>query len=212
MNKKPYIIIGSGGHATVLANILLLQNKNILGCISLDKETSILNIPVIGDDGFLLSNFKSDEILLVNGIGSTHQPTLRRKIFQTYKEHDYQFATVIHPSVILPLHYQLAEGVQLMAGATIQPNVQIGENSIVNTRASIDHDCIIGAHVHIAPGVTLSGNVNIKDYCHIGTGTTIIQNITIGQYSLIGAGSLVIQDIPTHTKALGVPAKEVSTI
>ena len=58
-----------------------------------------------------------------------------------------------------------------MAGC-VDPDAapSIGANSIVNTRASVDHDCRIGETVHIAPGVTLSGAVTIGDGTHIGTG------------------------------------------
>ena len=101
------------------------------------------------------------------------------------------------------------EGVQLMAGAVIQPNVSIGENTLINTSASIDHDCQIGAHVHIAPGTVLSGNVCVQDETHIGTSATVIQNIKIGTKCTIGAGSVVVKNISDRTLAIGTPAREV---
>ena len=210
--ELPYIIIGSGGHAKVLINTLQLQNKKILGCISLDKYAKILSVPVIGDDQYLLANHQPNKVQLVNGIGSIHKPTLRKKIFQTYKEHGYHFATVIHPSVILPTRYLLEEGVQLMAGSILQPDVTIGENSIINTGVSIDHDCKICANVHLAPGVTLSGNVIIKDNCHIGTAATVIQGICIEENCIIGAGSLILKHIKPNQLAIGVPAKETDIL
>ena len=46
-----------------------------------------------------------------------------------------------------------------MAGVVIQSGSVIGDNVIVNTNASVDHDCRIGQHVHLAPGVVVCGNV-----------------------------------------------------
>ena len=96
-----------------------------------------------------------------------------------------------------------------MAGVVIQPSSMIGRNAIINTRASVDHDCIIGDHVHIAPGVTLSGAVRVEEGAHVGTGCTVIQGVQIGRNSTIGAGSLVLKDVPARTTVYGVPGRVV---
>lgn len=93
-----------------------------------------------------------------------------------------------------------------MAGAVINVGSRIGDNSVINTRAALDHDCRIGCHVHIAPGSVISGGVKIGDGTHIGTGSSIIQCINVGINSVIGAGSVVVKDIPDNVKAYGVPA------
>jgi UDP-perosamine 4-acetyltransferase len=95
-----------------------------------------------------------------------------------------------------------------MAGAVIQSGSRIGINSIINTRASVDHDCVIGNHVHISPGVTLSGGVEIGTCSHIGTGSTVIQGIVIGNSCLAAAGAVVTKDVIAGVKVRGVPARE----
>ena len=40
-----------------------------------------------------------------------------------------------------------------MAGTVIQCDTNIGMITIINTCASIDHDCNIGDHIHVAPSV-----------------------------------------------------------
>ena len=75
-----------------------------------------------------------------------------------------------------------------MAGAVIQPGTVIGDNSIINTHASVDHDCKIDAHVHIAPGAILCGGVCIGERSHVGTGVVIVQNCQIGPGTLVRAG------------------------
>jgi UDP-perosamine 4-acetyltransferase len=74
----------------------------------------------------------------------------------------------------------------------------------------IDHDCNVGAHVHIAPGAALSGNVRIAIGAHIGTGATIIQSTRIGAWSLVGAGAVVIRNVPARAAFVGVPAKPLT--
>src|SRR5579883_2905848 len=83
-------------------------------------------------------------------------------------------ATIAHSGVTM------GEGGQVMAGAVIQPDVRIGANAVVNTRASVDHDCILGDHCHIAPGAVLCGAVTIGEDTHIGAGATIRRDVPDG--------------------------------
>lgn len=207
-NSKPVIIIGAGDHAKVLLDILLDQNINVIGLTdkNISKGTLIYGVSVIGDDSEILK-YKSNEIELVNGIGSIGNTSLRQKVFVSLKEKGYVFKTVIHSSVIISKRAKIGEGVQLLAGSIINTEAEIGDNTIINTKSSIDHGCVIGKHCHIAPGCTFSGCVNVGDGSHVGTGTSIIQGINIGENVLIGAGSIVIHDVSDNEKAFGVPAR-----
>lgn len=207
----PLIVIGGGGHAKVLIDVLLLNSMTVLGItdpnLTKDKK-SILGVPVIGDDDFVL-RYSPGNIELVNGLGSIGSTDNRKRLYKYFKDKGYNFAKVLHPSVVLSPHSETGEGVQIMAGAIIQVGSKIGVNSLINTRASIDHDCIIGNHVHIAPGVSLSGGVVVGDDVHIGTGATVIQGIRIGPNSIIGAGALVNKDVSQGMTVMGVPARVV---
>lgn len=209
--KRPVIIVGAGGHAKVVIEILLTLSVEIIGATDSNSErvgTCILGIPVVGTDEAILQ-YKSKEIFLVNGIGSVALPRIRTGIFNRFKELGYSFITTVHPSAVVSSEVVLGEGSQIMAGAIIQPGCYIGENCIINTGTSVDHDCRIGSHVHLAPRVTLSGGVQIGDGVHVGTGATIIQGIQIGRNSIVGAGALVLKDVAENAKVIGVPAREV---
>lgn len=207
----PVIIIGGGGHAKVLVSTLLFLGREIIGFTEADEQKqgqNLAGVPIIGNDDTILQ-YKPDQIELINGIGSVNLPVKRMEIYNRYKGLGYKFASVVHPSALLEKDTKISEGVQIMAGAIVQTGCTIGENTIINTGAILDHDCIIGAHVHIAPGVTLSGGVHIDSMSHIGTSATIIQGIKIGKNCLIGAGSIVVKDIPSGSKIVGVPAREI---
>lgn len=208
MNKL--IIIGSGGHAKVLINILQTYTKNEIVGI-LDANTSlhnkeVLGVKVLGPDEEI-TNHPANKVQLVNGIGSIDVPKQRKFIFNKFKTMGYQFFSVIHPFSHIAKDAVLGEGVQIMAGSIIQPGCCIGNNVIVNTRVTIDHDCHINEHVHLAPGAILSGNISIGDGSHIGTGAVIVQSITLGKDCLVGAGAVVIRDVPKKSRVAGVPAK-----
>ena len=205
------LMIGSGGHAKVLIDLLKQQDSEIVGITEYDNKKwgkNIYDIPVLGNDEIILS-YEQDDISLVNGIGSIGDVNKRKQIYEYFVAKGYHFPRIVHISSVVSSLANLADGVQVLAGVVVNAGVNIGENSIINTNASIDHDVSIGSHVHIAPGVTISGGATIGDCTHIGTGATVIQGVHIGSNVLIGAGAVVVKDIPDNCKAYGVPAREV---
>lgn len=115
--------------------------------------------------------------------------------------------SAIHKSAYLSSSSSIGEGAQILPNATICSRVKTGLSVIINTSASVDHECILGNGVHIAPGATLAGCVKIGDFSFIGANATILPNIIIGENTIIGAGSVVTKDIPSNTIAYGNPCK-----
>ena len=196
--SKPLIVIGSGGHASVIADILLNQGRTIVATVSPDeiKDNSPLKgIKRLMTDASLLDTYSPEEVDLVNGLGALPGNTLRTNLFAYFSNYGYKFQSVIAPSAIIAGGVKLEGGVQVMHGAIIQTNASIAKNCIVNSGSIIEHDCVIGAHNHIAPGATLSGGVITGDQVHIGTGASIIQSIKIDERAVIGAGCTIIRDV-----------------
>lgn len=190
----------------MLVSALLLRRRNVLGFVDLNLNLpSLLGAPHLGDDSAVLSHLP-DTVQLVNGVGSISFTRNRRNVYDWFVQKHYCFATVIHPSAVVAPELQIADGVQVLAGAVVQAGCQLGVNVIINTGARVDHDCVIDSHAHVAPGVTICGAVHVGAGAHIGAGATVIQGIQIGAGSVVGAGALVIRDIPPGAKVAGVPA------
>ena len=207
----PVIILGAGGHAKVLIDILLLNSIKILFATDPDPlkmDQAILEIPIMGGDDEVMK-YPFESVHLVNGVGSICVSPLRRQLFERCKSLGYQFSNVIHSSAIVSSVVVMNEGTQIMAGVVVQAGCFIGRNTIINTHATVDHDCHIGDHTHIAPGVTLSGGVKIGENSHIGAGATVLQGIEIGRDCLVAAGAVVIRDIPDGAIMAGIPAKHL---
>jgi len=209
--RLPVLIIGGGGHARVLIDMIRLRSTEILGIIDIDpgKTGNIVSgVKIIGDES-VLAGYRPEELLLVNAVGSVHLPKVRTAIFDKFEAMGFCFATVVHPASIVSSDAILGEGVQIMAGAVVQPGRNIGKDSIINTGALVDHDCSIGEHVHLAPGVTLSGGVKVGNGVHIGTGASVIHGVNIGNRSVIAAGAVVIDDVESDSEVAGVPARRL---
>jgi len=194
----PLLILGAGGHAKVLLEVLSQERHKIIGVVTphLDSGTDYLGLAVIGSDEVVFE-YGTQEVLLINGIGSLPGKHHRWRLSDLMRKKGFRFDSVIHPNSIIASDVLFAEGVQLMAGTIIQPGCEIGQDSIINTGAQIEHDTIIGNKCHIAPGVTLSGEVQIGDNVHVGTGAQVIQGIKIGEGSVIAAGTTVYKDVPS---------------
>ncbi len=194
-------MIGSGGHAAVLFDILRQNKREVIAVIS-PKELPINDVfngiaHLCRDDDVL--NFDKKAISLINGVGSLPGSRLRANLYQYFVELGYEFETVISKNAIVSDYATLGKGVQVMAGAIIQTGVNIGANSIINTGAIVDHDCRLGQNNHIAPGAVLSGQVTSKSNVHFGTGASIIQSINIGANVVVGAGATITKDVEENT-------------
>ena len=195
------LLIGAGGHASVLLEILIDQKINIFGYVSpkpAANKNLFSNLPWFKADVDILQ-FDKSAVKLVNGIGSLPGNRLRADFYNKYKNLGYTFATVISNYASVSMYARLEEGVQVMRGSIIQTGTSIGCNSIVNTGSIVDHDCSIGPNNHIAPGVSISGHVISKSNVHFGTGSCVIQSININENVLIGAGTTVTKNVEKYT-------------
>jgi sugar O-acyltransferase (sialic acid O-acetyltransferase NeuD family) len=198
--NKPVLLLGAGGHAAVVMDILRQLNCTVIGVVAKDKPRALgvfEGITWYSSDDDVLS-FDNDEVLLVNAIGSLPGQEVRFKVQQKFKQLGYCFMTVVSPKAIVSDYALLSEGVQVMPGCIVNVNASIGEGSIINSGAIIEHDCVIGKHNHIAPGAVLSGAVVTGDYVHIATGARVIQGMHIGERTLVGAGATVNKDLESN--------------
>jgi len=209
MSERKVLVLGAGGHARVIVETLKLINAQILGMTEANPQmigTNILGVEIIGGDE-VVDEYSPSEISLVNGIGSIKRPELRMAVFKRFSDKGYTFRSVIHPSAIIAENVKIGSGVQIMAGCVLQTGVIIGDDVIINTKTSVDHDCVISGHSHIGPGCTLSGEVIVGSGVHVGSGTTIIQKVNIGSGALIGTGSVVLSDVSEGKTVFGIPAR-----
>lgn len=198
MHRQPLVMIGAGGHAKVLHALALAAGRSIVGVcdpqLVQQGQTHWRGVPVLGGDD-ALEQLDPAAVGLINGIGQLVGSQARQDIFTRLRQAGFNFPALVHSSAWVASTATLAQGVQVMAGAVIQPDCCIGENSIINTRASVDHDCDIGANVHIAPGATLCGDVCIHDSVFIGSGATLIQGLIVGNGAVVGAGATLTRNL-----------------
>lgn len=199
----PIVMIGGGGHASVLADILIFQGREILAVIS---PEDISQRPVFKGMTHLkkcedVLAFSKDKVLLVNGIGMMPKSGFKRKINEYFLSLGYRFETVIANSAYVSPFSKIETGAQILPMAIIQTGVTVGSHSIINSGALVEHDCNIGSYNHIAPRATLCGQVETKNNVYVGAGSTVIQGVSIGSDSIVGAGASLTKSLETNTIA-----------
>ena len=204
---KEVIVIGAGGHSSVIIEIIEAmidsgQDLKIKGLLDDNEKISeFMGYKII----YKIKNpnlYNSEDTEYVIAIGNNQT---RKKIYSEFK--DLKYFIAIHPSAIVSKSSDIKEGTVVMARAVINANSEIGSHVIINTGSIIEHDNKIGDFCHISPGATLCGGVTIGEETHIGANSTIIQYKSVGSKTIIGAGATVINDIQSNVVAIGCPAK-----
>ena len=203
--SKNVIIIGAGGHAKVIADIVKKSNDNLIGFLDDNDE---LQGKVIYDNkvviGKICNALDNNNCFFIVGIGNNK---IRKKIAEKYNLNWY---TAIHPNAIIANEVEIGDGTAIMAGSIINTGTKVGRHCIINTSSSLDHDNILEDYVHISPGAHLAGNVIVKTETWICLGAIVINNITIEKNNIIGAGTVVVRNINEENGTfVGVPSHKV---
>lgn len=200
---KPIIMIGAGGHASVLADILLSQGYSIEAFISPDEinqRNIFKGIQQLRNDSDI-EQFQASDVFLVNGIGIVPRSNRRQKIQSYYLDKGYQFISVVSDKAIVSKFSDVGEACQIFPGAVIQAGVSIGAYSIINTGALVEHDCQLGSFNHIAPNAVLCGGVITATDVFVGANATVLPNLHLDKGVIVGAGAVVKDHLQSNQTA-----------
>ncbi|PJG60162.1 acetyltransferase [Aeromonas cavernicola] len=201
-------ILGASGHGKVIADMAELNGYTEVHFFDdrWPQLNSIAHWSVKGDTPHLLDSVSTYDLVTV-AIGHN---TIRLNKLELLKNAGAKLMPLIHPSASVSRYANLGQGSVVMANAVINAFVSIGIGAIINTCASVDHDCELADGVHISPNASLAGSVHVGRLSWIGIGAQIKQLTRIGHEVVIGAGATVIRDVPDFEVVVGTPASTIS--
>jgi sugar O-acyltransferase (sialic acid O-acetyltransferase NeuD family) len=211
---KPIVFWGASGQAKVLNEFIASNGYELVALFDNNKDvvSPFENIPIYyGVEGFVswLDQDEKRNFFCLVAIGGSRGLD-RKNIQDMFVKHSGIPAKVIHPTAYVSSTATIERGSQVLINAGVGAQAQIGEACIINTGAIIDHECILHEGVHVAPGATLAGCIEVGKYTLIGAGSVILPNLRIGENVIVGAGSVVTKDIPANCTVVGVPAKAIN--
>ena len=149
----------------------------------------------VGDDILLLFRLSAMETTELGPFEYADKIPLKR---------DYQAAGVrVVPGASARWGSHLSKGVVLMPSYT-NIGAWVGENSMVDTWATVGSCAQIGANVHLSGGVGIGGvleppnavPVVVGDECMIGSRCIVADGARVGTGTLLGAGCVLTGSIP----------------
>jgi sugar O-acyltransferase (sialic acid O-acetyltransferase NeuD family) len=206
--------LGAGSHAkSVLDAIRSAGRFEVVALVDDDparEGTEVLGHRVVGGaDALERLRGEGIEHAFV-GIGGVADNEARERAFARLVAAGFELPPIVHATAHVSPWARLGSGVHVLAGVVVNAAAEVEENVILNTGALVEHDCRIGAHTHVAPGVTLGGLVTVGAHAHVGIGATVVQGVRIGERALVAAGAVVIGDVEDGARVAGVPARPMS--
>ena len=194
--KNKIIIIGTGGHASSLLDLIESTKKyKIIGFLcKIKKPGSYFNgYKVLGNENFLKKIKKKPLISL--GFSYYKNLNLYKKKFLQIKSMGFSIPSIISPNAYLAKRVKIGEGVNIFHGVVINNNCSILNAVTINSKTLIEHDCNISSFVHISTGCLINGSVKIGEKTFIGSGTVIKENIKISKKKFIKMSSNIIKNL-----------------
>jgi UDP-perosamine 4-acetyltransferase len=198
-------MIGGGGHAKVVIEILQSMSVyEIVGYVDRKSGTPVLGCCFLGTDELLPHLLREG---ITDAFVALGDNAMRLELAESVAAQGFEMPSAVSPAAAISPSARIGRGVAIMSGVAINACAAIEDYAIINTRASIDHDSIVGKAAHVAPGAAICGNVSIGELALIGAGVSIIPDITVGARAKVGAGAAVLCDVPADAIAVGVPAR-----
>ena len=172
------------GHNTIIEKNVRIGNNCKIGCNVILKNT------IIGNN----TNILDGAVIGKKGFG-----------FYPGKE-----MNVRYPHIGLVL---IGDNVEIGCNNTIDrgslSNTVIGDGTFLDNQVHIAHNVKIGKNCIITGQVGFAGSSSIGNRVMIGGQAGISGHLKVGDNVQIGGGSGVIKNIPSNTKVMGYPAKNI---
>ena len=195
MFKKKIVIIGAGGHARSIIDVIEeLREWKILGLIGKENESGkyISGYKVIGIDKELQFIRRECNYAFI-GIGQIKTCSPRIEAAEKLDSLNFIIPAIVAKSAYISKRANIGRGAFVSHGSIINNGATIGEQVIINTGAIIEHDSKVGDFTHVSTGAIINGSAVIEKKTFIGSNSMIREGVIVPECSIIRAGSIVMK-------------------
>lgn len=155
---KSLLIIGAGGHGTVVEEIA----KSTMEYEKIDflDDNSDKAIGKIES----MSNFVTEYDDLVCSIGNNK---FRKSVLEKAEKFGFNIPTIVHPT------------------AYVSCSARIGKGSIIEPKSIVNSNSVIGQGCIISVGAIVDHNVEVKNYAHVNAGVVCLTGTVVEEFTKI---------------------------
>lgn len=189
IKEKKISVIGAGDLGRIVINILKLNNEDYIELYDDEKRGEVYGVKIKGK----IKDCVDKDIPVVIAIGDVNK---RMGLYNKFLVEGFRFMTVIHPSAIVSPYAYIENGCIIKENAVVGVGTKVRANTIIGNNSTICHDCEIGKHCRIAPGVTIAGRTVVEDECYLAVNVSVDRKLNIGTQSVIASGCTIWKDVP----------------
>jgi sugar O-acyltransferase (sialic acid O-acetyltransferase NeuD family) len=216
---RDLVIVGAGGLGRETVAAVRAMNAvhpafTLRGFLDDDPArlgTEVDGLPVLGPiDRDHLGEIPDAQVIVC--AGSAHARFSRPRLVARLGLPVDRFATVVHPSAVMPDGCRLGAGSVVLAASVSTTAVEIGEHVVMMPAVVFAHDVAVGSFVTFGAGVRLGGNVTAGEGSYLGAGAVVREGCHVGAWSVVGMGAAVLHDVPPAEAWVGNPARRLRAL
>lgn len=212
MTPAPLLLVGAGGLARETIELVRAVNNvapawELLGILDDDPAVcgrAIHGIDVLGPTE-MVRELPDARVLAC--VASPDDPLRRLRLVARLAIAPDRYATVVHPSAVIPASASLGPGCMVMATCVLTADVALGAHVVLMPAVVLTHDDVIAEGVTCGAGARVAGGVRIDAGAYVGSGALIRERVSVGEGAVVGMGAVVTASIPAGETWAGVPAR-----
>lgn len=203
---EPIFIYGAGGHARSVAEIIRRQGRYRIVCVLDDAQHG--HVERVGDVVGGREELGSLPAAGVRaGFVAIGDNADRETITDLVTASGLALVSLVDPAAVLAEGVPIGPGTVMMPFSLAAAGSEIGRGVILNTSATVDHDCVVDEFAHLSVGVHTGGGCRVGRSSFVGIGAVLANGVRLGSHVTIGASAAVLEDIPDNVVAAGIPAR-----